>query len=77
MCIRDSDERGQGNAVGIVEVAIAIDREIDDGEEGIGTVSYTHLDVYKRQVFQLQRTAFLRFLAKRCVLLSTLQQITF
>ncbi len=51
------DERGQGNAVGIVEVAIAIDREIDDGEEGIGIYLLLLADLADRLVAKTEMDA--------------------
>ena len=51
------DERGQGNAVGIVEVAIAIDREIDDGEEGIGIYLLLLADLADRLVAKTEMNA--------------------
>lgn len=51
------DERGQGNAVGIVEVAIAIDREIDDGEEGIGIYLLLLADLADRLVAKTKMDA--------------------
>ena len=53
MCIRDSAGRGRA---GGGDVRARRGRSIARGGRGAGPVSYTHLDVYKRQVLNVIRS---------------------
>ena len=67
MCIRDRDEIGRGTSTfDGMSIARAVVEHIADPAKGLGCktlfathyhepVSYTHLDVYKRQILYLWR----------------------